>query len=869
MAEIEEDKPPIRPLGERIPEEGLTDPDEALDVFIGWVTDLGLSLYPAQEEAVLELFSGASVILKTPTGSGKSMVALAMHFWALARARKSIYTAPIKALVSEKFFSLCRTFGAEEVGMMTGDGSINRGAPIICCTAEVLAQMALQEGEHTPYQAVIMDEFHYYGDRDRGRAWQIPLLTMPQSRFLLMSATLGDTSEIETDLAGRTGERVAVVQSSTRPVPLDFEYRQTPLHETLESLLRSNKAPVYVVHFSQKAATDTAGALMSINFSTREEKAAIKEALKGFRFDSPYGPDIRRFVQHGVGLHHAGLLPKYRLLVERLAQQGLLKVICGTDTLGVGINVPIRTVLFTRLCKFDGESVDILSVRDFKQIAGRAGRKGFDDRGLVVAQAPDWIIENKRMEDAVKSGKRNKKKFVKKKPPKRGYKHWDEETYRQLIAKPPETLESQFHIDHNLLLSLLRKAEETEDDTDGLDELRALIGAAHTTKGKTARLLEKAEEMLNELVEAGIVEQFGDRSAGGDVFVSGNLQADFSMHHTLSLFLFHALSLLDAESETYALDVVTLVEAVLENPRPVLLAQANELKGKMIAAMKAEGIPYEERMEKIEDVSWPKPRAEWIYETFNEYADAHPWASGELIRPKSIVRDMVERYASFADYIHELRLPRVEGVLLRYLTQAYKALLQSVPQDRMSDALLDIQAFVRAMLARVDSSLVTEWERMAAGDATPEDEPPRPVDISENKKAFRARVRAEMHALLRALSREDWDDAASSVRDPTDPIRAPWSGEDFEKALSPFIAEHGPVRFDGRARQAWNTILQQTDRHQWTIRQVLTVDQPEIAGAYDDEVEEVVSAWAIDGVIDLRSDTNPEGPIIEIVQISE
>ncbi len=826
-------------LSDLIPEEGITDGAEALDAFIEWVEARGLTLYPAQEEAITELLSGSSVILKTPTGSGKSMVALAMHFREFARGKKSI-----KALVSEKFFDLCRLFGAEYVGMITGDGTINRDAPIICCTAEILEKLAMQRGG-AGFAAVIMDEFHYYGDRDRGRAWQIPLLTMPAARFLLMSATLGDTREIAADLEARTGAPVVEVSSGERPVPLTFRYAETPIHETLSRTVRDGFAPVYVVHFTQREAAETAGALLSTDFCSKDEKKAIEDALKGFRFDSPYGATLRRFLTHGVGLHHAGLLPKYRLLVEKLAQSGLLRVICGTDTLGVGINVPIRTVLFTQLCKYDGEKVDILSVRDFKQISGRAGRKGFDDEGLVIAQAPAWIIENSRLADAVASGKRNKKKFVRRKPPSRGYKHWDEETFQQLIARPPESLESQFSLDHGLLISLLLDADGLVDGErgDGLAALHALIDAAHTGQRRTDALHEQADRLLADLIEAGLVDE-------ADHTVRDGLQRDFSLHQSLSLYLLHALSLLDRESEDYHLDVLTMVESVLEHPRAILYAQVSRLKGQLIAELKAAGVPYEDRSAELDGITWPKPRETWIYTTFNEYAATRPWVTEEAIRPKSIARDMVEQYAAFHNYISDLKMTRAEGLLLRYLTQVYQALARIVPEDARTPEVIDTIAFLRATLARVDSSLVTEWEKMTAEGGT-EADAPRPIDISSDKRAFLARIRAELHAVVRALSLEDYEEAAACVKDGLD-------AAEIEAAIAPFHEEFGPVVFDAAARLAHSTTVKPLGPHRWQVSQRL----------FDAEGDED-NAWSINGTIDLRADTNPDGPLIALDSIGE
>src|SRR4051794_38538165 len=309
-------------------------PDALYEAFLGWTEQQGVTLYPHQEEAVIEVFSGSNVILATPTGSGKSMVAIAAHFMAMAEGRVTFYTAPVKALVSEKFFALCDTFGPEHVGMLTGDAAVNSRAPIICCTAEVLANIALREGANAAAGQVVMDEFHFYAEPQRGWAWQVPLLSLPHAQFLLMSATLGDVSSLAEDLTRRTGRETAVVESAERPVPLDFSWSLEPLHELLEDLVRMDRAPVYVVHFTQASALERAQALVSAKLCTREERAAIAEAIGGFRFTAGFGRTLSRLIRSGIGVHHAGMLPRYRRLVEQLAQSGLLKVICGTDTLG-------------------------------------------------------------------------------------------------------------------------------------------------------------------------------------------------------------------------------------------------------------------------------------------------------------------------------------------------------------------------------------------------------------------------------------------------------------------------------------------------------------------------------------------------------
>ncbi|MEO1271487.1 MAG: DUF3516 domain-containing protein, partial [Myxococcota bacterium] len=529
---------PIATLVERIPD-GAATSEELMDIFIEWTLDIGLELYPAQEDAILDIFSGNHVILNTPTGSGKSMVALAMHFYSFATHRTSYYTSPIKALVSEKFFDLCKSFGAENVGMLSGDASINKGAKIICCTAEILAATALSEGPAASIHHVIMDEFHYYGDRDRGIAWQLPLLLMPSTTFLLMSATLGDTSRIEKQLNARTRRNVAVVRTTKRPVPLEFTYSTEPLLRTIQDVADRGLTPLYVVNFTQRECAELAQGLTSINFCTKEEKKTLKEEMKGVRFDTPYGKVVRKYLAHGIAVHHGGLVPKYRLLVERMGQKGLLKIICGTDTLGVGINLPIRTVLFSKLCKFDGNKVRILSVRDFKQIAGRAGRKGYDDQGLVIAQAPEHVIENKRLQSKAAGDAKKKKKLKLKSAPERGYVHWDEKTFERLISSDSEELTSRFTVTHGMLLNLLQRNEKS---SCGYRSMIDLIALSHANAHKKSALRRKARMLFQSLRSANILKIERDpETHRRRVVINGDLQRDFSIHHSLSLFLIHAV----------------------------------------------------------------------------------------------------------------------------------------------------------------------------------------------------------------------------------------------------------------------------------------------------------------------------------------
>jgi superfamily II RNA helicase len=802
---------------------GRASADAVLERFLAAMQERGIALYPEQEEAILALFEGQNVILNTPTGSGKSLVAAALHFKELCAGRQSVYTCPIKALVNEKFLSLCRDFGPDNVGMMTGDASVNPHAPVLCCTAEILANIALARGDRAPIGAVIMDEFHYYSDAERGYAWQVPLLTLPQARFLLMSATLGSTEFFEQDLTRLTGAPTITVRSDRRPVPLTFEYSETPLAEKLADLLALQRAPIYLVHFTQRAASEAAQALMSLNVCSKEEKAALATELERVKFNSPYGRDMKRWLRHGLGVHHAGLLPKYRILVEQLAQKGLLKLICGTDTLGVGINVPIRTVVFTQLWKYDGNKAAILSVRDFRQVAGRAGRAGFDTTGYVVVQAPEHVIANKQAEAKAAADPAKKKKLVKQAAPE-GSVGWDAKTFERLMTAPAEELQSRFRVSHGMLLLMLGR------ETDGCRALQRLLRECHETPTKKAALRRRAWQLFRALVDRRIVEilpRDARPASGRKLRVNVELQDDFSLHQALSLYLIDTLPQLDRESADYPFDVLTLCEAIVEDPEQILRKQIDRLKTAKLNELKAAGVPYDERMAQLEEINeHPKPKREFLYETFNAFAAAHPWVEGENIRPKSIAREMFERYLSFADYIRDYGLERGEGLLLRHLMQTFKVLSQTVPESFKTEAVVEMEDYFRELIRGIDSSLLEEWERLrnpafVAVETT--DKPARPAsfDVTRDRAAFKRLVRTAVLGFLQDVASRDWEAAAARLAvTATDEAAATAAARRIEKAFLPYFDARGRFRLDPEGRSVLNTHWHD-DTDDWEIAQVL------------------------------------------------
>jgi superfamily II DNA/RNA helicase len=841
--------------------------DEVYAAVTSYAAGRGLELYPHQDEAVIELLAGSNVVLATPTGSGKSLVALAAHAAALATDRVSFYTAPIKALVSEKFFDLCEVFGADDVGMLTGDASVNPDAPIICCTAEILANLALREGRAADVGLVVMDEFHYYGEPDRGWAWQVPLLELPDAQVLLMSATLGDTRELREDLTARTGRETVLVDQAERPVPLTFTWSLEPLAEKLEELVTTGQAPVYVVHFTQKDAVEHATSLLNASWvasgTSRERKEQLAERMAGVRFAAGFGKTLGKLLRKGIGVHHAGMLPRYRRLVEQLAQAGLLQVICGTDTLGVGINVPIRTVLFTGLAKFDGNRMRVLRTREFLQIAGRAGRAGFDTAGFVVVQAPEHVIENEtakaKAAERVAAGKKKSKAQLRKPP--EGTVVWTEATFEKLVAGEPEPLVPRMRVDNSMLLNVLSREE------DAFPVMRRLLMENHEPRRQQLRLARRALRLTRSLLTSGVVERLEEPDEHGRRYVLGvDLPEDFALNQPLAHFALEALEVLDPDSETHTLDVVSVVEAVLEAPRQVLLAQQWAARGAAIAEMKMDGVDYDERMALVEEITWPQPLAELLGATYEVYRRAHPWLPEDLLDPKSVVREMWEQGLSFTDLVSRYQLARSEGLVLRYLTDAYRTLRQTVPEQHRTEELDLLVEWLGETIRQTDSSLLDEWEaltdpegalarlgsELTSGHAPPP--PPRP--LSQQGRAFEVMVRNAMFRRVELVARDDLDGLMALERaaaDRTEPPREVlMTRSAWDEAIEAYYADHDAVDMGPDARSP-ELLVSEPGTDEETGARVLRVRQTvhDPAGDHDWVVEAVADLDATDEVGEL------------------
>lgn len=817
-----------------LPPGGSTDPDALFDGFVAWAkASAGVSLYPHQEEAILGVLMGGNVIVTTPTGSGKTLIATAAHFAAFAEGRRTFYTAPIKALVSEKFFALVAIFGAENVGMVTGDASVNADAPIVACTAEILANIALRQGAEADVGQVVIDEFHFVADRDRGWAWLVPLVELPQAQFVIMSATLGDTTALASDLERTTGRASVVVSDAERPVPLSFRWALTPIHETIAEIVETHQAPVYVVHATQSAAVDQAAALLSsgtLKASGAVDRKALTEALRGFRFAGGFGKTLSSLLHAGIAVHHAGMLPRYRRLVETLAQAGLVAVICGTDTLGVGINVPIRTVLFSSLVKFDGRRERTLRAREFHQIAGRAGRAGFDTVGYVVAQAPEHEVENTRIL-AKFAGDEKKLRSVRRRKAPEGRVNFTEATFTKLMGSRPEELHGRLKVTHALLLNLLQR------DADTVAAFVHLVDACVPDRSGRRKLYRRAAALGASLIRAGVVRRLDEPTPGGRRYaLAVDLQRDFALNQPLSAFALAALDRLDPEAPTHALDVVSVIEATLEDPRVILIAQQFKARGAAVAELKADGYDFEERREILDEITWPKPLAELVSDVYDEYLPAHPWLAESPPSPKAVVRDCFEQAMTFGEYVGHYKLQRSEGLLLRYLSDAYRALRQTVPESQRTEEFGDVLEWLGEVTRLVDSSLLDEWsalgELSGGAPAVADAAPPPAHTVTGNLRAFRVLVRNAMFRKIELAASDDVDGLAA-----LEPAGTVMTRQRWDDALGDYWDAHDDLGSGPEARGP-KYLLVVEDGRLWRVRQI--IDDP--AGDHD---------WAISALVDL------------------
>jgi hypothetical protein len=408
-----------------------------------------------------------------------------------------------------------------------------------------------------------------------------------------------------------------------------------------------------------------------------------------------------------------------------------------------------------------------------------------------------------------------------------------------------------------MLLNVLSRA------TDGCRAMQALVRESHEPDRAKKTHFRRAWQLFRALLNRGIVEIVPRSAEGSRLRVNADLQEDFSMDHALSLYLLETIPLLDPDSDTHALDLLTLVESILENPEVILRRQLDRLKGQKVAEMKAEGLDYDQRMAELEKLEHPKPLADFVYSTFNEFANRHPWVSEEAIRPKSIAREMFEGFRSFPDYVQEYDLERVEGLLLRHLNSVYKVLAQTVPDGVKTDTVREMELYLRDMLRQVDSSLLEEWERMRdqgfqPADTGPAMRPPRPLepaDVTRDTKAFTAAIRTRVFAFLRAWSIKDDAAALAALDASVDERGEAWTVERLRALRDEHAVEHKAVRLDPEARNLRHTSVRSSDDgSSWRVQQML-IDA------------EGLNDWVLELGVDLASSRAADAPVIQLLRL--
>jgi superfamily II RNA helicase len=545
-------------------------------------------------------------------------------------------------------------------------------------------------------------------------------------------------------------------------------------------------------------------------------------------------------VRHGIGVHHAGMLPKYRRLVERLAQAGLLKVVCGTDTLGVGINVPIRTVVFTGLAKYDGVRTRHLNAREFHQIAGRAGRAGYDTLGSVVVQAPEHEVANQKA--LAKAGDDLKKRRrVVRKQAKEGDVSWSQTTFEKLVSAEPAPLTSHFTVSHAMLLNVINRPGDT------LANMRHLLEDNHSDRPTQRKLIRRAIAIYRALLAGGVVEQLPEPDTDGRrAKVTVDLQLDFALNQPLSPFALAAVELLDRESPDYALDVLSVLEATLDNPKQILTAQRALARKIALAEMKADGLDFEERNEQLDRISYPQPLAEMLEPAYETYRRGQPWVADFELAPKSVARDLYERAMTFVEYVGHYGLARSEGLLLRYLSDAYKALRQTVPEEARTEQLSDLIELLGELVREVDSSLLDEWEKLVNPD---DDGSAHPRTVTADPRALRVLVRNAMFRRVQLAAQKRWDELGLLDESGT------WDAQLWQLSMEPYYEQFGKIRTDAHARGP-DLFVVDEGPGRWDVRQIL--DDPE---DYHD--------WAICAEVDLDASQRAGTAVLQITTVEQ
>ncbi len=716
-----------------------------------------LEPYPVQEQAFARIFAGESVLVTVPTGTGKTLMAKAGIQKALDSGQRAVYTTPLRALTEEKYRELCEDFGEVNVGFATGDFKVNREAPIQVEVAEILWNRIFGDRGRCPADIVIMDEGHYFNDFERGYVWEQSIIGLhPDAQLVILSATVGRPEQFchWVELTRRVPMKL--VESRERKVPLYHEYHESYLIEMVRELAASEDVPAIIFVFGRERCFDTARLLKSCRrFTSDEEKQRIEKLCDEALLDSGVSKELRSLLVHGIGIHHAGILPRYKRLVEEMALERLIKFVVSTETISAGINLPAKRVVFPSLRKYIRRKARLVTPAEYHQMSGRAGRPQFDKEGIALVLAPENVVQDMRKEikDAKKKGHRVDEERIRRGAYSRARADakrrddviWDAEIHQQLVKGEPAELRSKTRItaEQVLAIGLPDLTEETlpgatEDaEGEGADEPSSASdssGESSSERGESAtrphekldivtvvdnllltdRERRESQKLLAQVTDnlraIGIIDEHGKQIAGEMIS---------QLHGMDGLFLYHAFMNHQFEYE----DCRELVEFLIDHDviqrildRKIWEQRKEWIRNRLREKRQENPQVTWEDVEEEYEREFPRElsRVETIHQEFSAKVP-HPELHGGKAQ-KNVWATIEEEDVAFLEFVDRHSLGHEEGSLFSYLIRVMN-FSRTLHEVTTMEQFSIMEKRVRDFLSPVDARLIKEIARKAERNA--------------------------------------------------------------------------------------------------------------------------------------------------------
>jgi hypothetical protein len=706
-----------------------SDADLELAFYDKFLLSRGLEPYPVQEQAVTAIFAGKSVLVTVPTGTGKTLMAKAALFRAVGRGERAIYTTPLRALTEEKYRELCADFGDENVGFATGDYKVNREAPIQVEVAEILWNRIVADKHVAPAEIVVMDEGHYFNDPERGYVWEQSIIGLdPRVQLVILSATVGHADRFCQWVEVTRRVPMALVESRERKVPLVHEYREEMLIDTVRDLAHGGDVPAIVFVFGREQCFEVARLLKSCRrFTTDEEKAKIDAMCDEALLPSGEAKELRPLLTHGIGVHHAGILPRYKQLVEQLALERLIKFVVSTETIAAGINLPARTVVFPSLRKFIKQQPRMITAAEYHQMAGRAGRPQFDDRGLAITLAPEQVVSDlkKELKDAAKRPAYDEAKVKKTvygraraDAQRKNDLIWTPETHAELVRGEPAELRSKTKISAEQVLAIglpdltaakipqseaelrMAEAERSLPPSMRLD-IVTVIENLLLTERERKELLKVLAQLVDNMKALGVLDEHGKQVSGEMIRQLQGMDG---------LFIYYVLFNHQLDYE----ELRQLVEYLIDHD---IIQRQLDRKGE---DEKREWMRNKLRELRLENphVTWDDVEAQYEAEHPRQFTKIelihgefaakvpHPELHGGK-KAKNTWAQLEDGGLGFLEFVEKHGLEHEEGNLFSYLVRVMNFATKLGEASQLPE-FSDMAERVRKLLARIDLRLVED-----------------------------------------------------------------------------------------------------------------------------------------------------------------